>query len=86
MLRDMPNDVHFKVGLITIMGLSAKNVILSLQELRNEGRPTFEAAVEAAYLRIGPILMTLVAFAVAWCRRHSPQALDPVVRQRLERA
>jgi multidrug efflux pump len=67
MLRDMPNDVYFKVGLITIMGLSAKNAILIIEfakDLRAEGKSTFDAAVEAAHLRFRPILMTSLAFAL----------------------
>jgi multidrug efflux pump len=67
MLRDMPNDVYFKVGLITIMGLSAKNAILIIEfakDLRLEGKSTFDAAVEAAHLRFRPILMTSLAFAL----------------------
>jgi multidrug efflux pump len=67
MLRDMPNDVYFKVGLITIMGLSAKNAILIIEfakDLKLEGKSTFDAAVEAAHLRFRPILMTSLAFAL----------------------
>ncbi|NTI26903.1 multidrug efflux RND transporter permease subunit (plasmid) [Rhizobium rhizogenes] len=67
MLRDMPNDVYFKVGLITITGLSAKNAILIIEfakDLRAEGKSTFDAAVEAAYMRFRPILMTSLAFAL----------------------
>ncbi|MBO0128454.1 efflux RND transporter permease subunit [Agrobacterium sp. OT33] len=67
MLRDMPNDVYFKVGLITIIGLSAKNAILIIEfakDLRAEGKPLFEAAVEAAHLRFRPILMTSLAFTL----------------------
>ncbi|NTJ36133.1 multidrug efflux RND transporter permease subunit [Agrobacterium rhizogenes] len=67
MLRDMPNDVYFKVGLITIIGLSAKNAILIIEfakDLRAEGKPLFEAAVEAAHHRFRPILMTSLAFTL----------------------
>lgn len=67
LLRDMSNDVYFKIGLITIMGLSAKNAILIIEfakDLRMEGRSTFDAAVEAAHLRFRPILMTSLAFAL----------------------
>lgn len=65
MLRDMPNDVYFKVGLITIIGLSAKNAILIIEfakDLRAEGRSAIDAAVEAAHLRFRPIIMTSLAF------------------------
>jgi multidrug efflux pump len=67
MLRGMDNDVYFKVGLITIIGLSAKNAILIIefaQELRAQGRPLLDAAIEAAQLRFRPILMTSLAFTL----------------------
>ncbi|WP_341643778.1 efflux RND transporter permease subunit [Thauera sp. SDU_THAU2] len=64
-LLGMPNDVYFKVGLITIIGLSAKNAILIVEfakSLREQGRPLVEAAIEAARLRFRPIVMTSLAF------------------------
>mgnify|MGYP005752434727 CR=1 FL=1 len=64
-LRGMPNDVFFKVGLITIIGLSAKNAILIVEfakDLVAQGKGTIEAAVEAARLRFRPIVMTSLAF------------------------
>ncbi|MDX3924715.1 MAG: efflux RND transporter permease subunit [Shinella sp.] len=64
-LRGIPNDIYFTVGLITIIGLSAKNAILIIEfarELLAEGRPLLEATVEAAKLRFRPILMTSFAF------------------------
>ncbi|MDT1062191.1 efflux RND transporter permease subunit [Paracoccus sp. CPCC 101403] len=67
MLRGMPNDIYFKVGLIAIIGLSAKNAILIVEfakELREEGKTLIEAAVEAARLRFRPILMTSLAFTL----------------------
>ncbi|ATN37415.1 multidrug efflux RND transporter permease subunit (plasmid) [Rhizobium sp. ACO-34A] len=67
MLRDMPNDVYFKVGLITIIGLSAKNAILIIEfakDLREQGKSIRDAAVEAAHLRFRPILMTSLAFTL----------------------
>ncbi|HEX5748273.1 MAG TPA: efflux RND transporter permease subunit [Archangium sp.] len=67
MLRGMDNDVYFKVGLITIIGLSAKNAILIIEfakELREQGRPLLDAAIEAAQLRFRPILMTSLAFTL----------------------
>lgn len=66
-LRDMPNDVYFKVGLITIIGLSAKNAILIIEfakDLRAQGKPLLEATVEAAHMRFRPILMTSLAFTL----------------------
>ncbi len=67
MLRDMPNDVFFKVGMITIIGLSAKNAILIVEfarQLHAEGRTLIDAAVTAACLRLRPILMTSLAFTL----------------------
>ncbi len=64
-LLGMPNDVYFKVGLVTIIGLSAKNAILIVEfakELREQGRSTVQAALEAARLRFRPIVMTSLAF------------------------
>ncbi|AYH47510.1 multidrug efflux RND transporter permease subunit [Dickeya fangzhongdai] len=66
-LRDMPNDVFFKVGLITVIGLSAKNAILIVEfarQLRQQGHELVDAAVTAARLRLRPILMTSLAFAL----------------------
>ena len=67
LLRDLPNDVYFKVGLITIIGLSAKNAILIIEfakDLRASGRPLLEATIEAAHLRFRPIIMTSLAFTL----------------------
>ena len=64
-LRDMPNDVYFKVGLITIIGLSAKNAILIIEfakDLQAQGKGLVEAILEAAHLRFRPIIMTSMAF------------------------
>ncbi len=65
MIRGMPNDIFFKVGLITIIGLSAKNAILIVEfakTLRQERMSLVEATVAAAKLRLRPILMTSLAF------------------------
>ncbi|MGS1002486.1 multidrug efflux RND transporter permease subunit [Burkholderia glumae] len=67
LLRGMPNDVFFKVGLITVIGLSAKNAILIVEfakQLREQGKGLIEAAVEAARLRLRPIVMTSLAFGL----------------------
>jgi multidrug efflux pump len=64
-IRGLPNDVFFKVGLITIIGLTAKNAILIVQFAvaeQKEGRPLREAVLEASRLRFRPILMTSFAF------------------------
>ena len=61
----LSNDVYFQVGLLTTIGLSAKNAILIVEFARNlhgEGRTMVEAAIEAAHLRLRPILMTSMAF------------------------
>ena len=66
-IRGLENDVFFKVGLITIIGLSAKNAILIVEfakNLRLEGHELLDAVVEAARLRLRPILMTSLAFAL----------------------
>ncbi|MTJ80024.1 MAG: multidrug efflux RND transporter permease subunit [Telmatospirillum sp.] len=67
MLRGMPNDVFFKVGMITVIGLSAKNAILIVEfarQLHAEGKGLLESAVTAARLRLRPILMTSLAFGL----------------------
>jgi hydrophobe/amphiphile efflux-1 (HAE1) family protein len=61
------NDVYFQVGLLTTIGLSAKNAILIVEFARDlyaEGRSALEAAVEAAHMRMRPILMTSMAFVL----------------------
>ena len=64
-LRGLPNDVFFKVGLITLIGLSAKNAILIIEfakSLVDEGHDLVDATVRAARLRLRPIVMTSLAF------------------------
>ena len=65
MLRDLPNGVYFTVGLITIIGLAAKDAILIIEfakDMRAQGKPLVEATIEACRLRFRPILMTGFAF------------------------
>jgi len=65
LLRGLPNDVFFKVGLITIIGLSAKNAILIVEfavTAQKNGKSLHEGVLEAARLRFRPILMTSFAF------------------------
>jgi multidrug efflux pump len=67
MLRGYANDVYFQVGLITIIGLSAKNAILIIEfakDLQAQGRGVAEAALAAAHLRFRPIIMTSMAFGL----------------------
>jgi len=64
-LRGLPNDVYFKVGLIAIIGLSAKNAILIIEfarKLQDDGMSLLNATLEACRLRFRPILMTSIAF------------------------
>ena len=63
--RELPNDVFFKVGLITVIGLSAKNAILIIEfakDLHADGMGLIEATLKAVHLRFRPILMTSIAF------------------------
>ena len=63
--REMPNDVYFKVGLIAIIGLSAKNAILIIEfakDLQAGGMDLIEATLTAVKLRFRPIIMTSLAF------------------------
>jgi HAE1 family hydrophobic/amphiphilic exporter-1 len=63
--RGFANDVFCQVGLVLLVGLAAKNSILIVEfaeQLRDQGRSIFDAAVEAARIRLRPILMTSIAF------------------------
>jgi multidrug efflux pump len=64
-LRGLENDIYFQIGLVTLIGLAAKNAILIVEfaaEQQKAGRTVFEAAIEAARLRFRPIVMTSLAF------------------------
>ena len=64
-LRGLENDVYCQVGLVMLVGLSSKNAILIVEfaeQLRERGLPLVEAAIEAARIRLRPILMTSFAF------------------------
>lgn len=64
-LRGIENDVYFQIGLVTLIGLSAKNAILIVEfamQQRRAGRSIIDAADEAARLRFRPIVMTSLAF------------------------
>ena len=65
LFRGYANDVYFQVGLITIIGLSAKNAILIIEfakDLQAQGKGVVESALAAAHLRFRPIVMTSLAF------------------------
>ena len=67
LLRGYANDVYFQVGLVTIIGLSAKNAILIIEfakDLQAQGKGVVQAALEAAHLRFRPIIMTSLAFGL----------------------
>lgn len=67
LLRGMPNDIYFQIGMITLIGLAAKNAILIVEfasQKMEEGMPVAEAALEAARLRFRPIVMTSMAFVL----------------------
>src|SRR5690606_11984718 len=64
-IRGIDRDIYFQIGLLTLIGLAAKNAILIVEfcvALREQGKPLREAAVEAARLRFRPIIMTSLAF------------------------
>ncbi|MEO7885372.1 MAG: efflux RND transporter permease subunit [Polaromonas sp.] len=67
LMRSYSNDVYFQVGLITIIGLSAKNAILIIEfakDLQAQGKGVIESALAAAHLRFRPIVMTSLAFGL----------------------
>lgn len=64
-MRGLENDVYFEVGLLTVIGLSAKNAILIVEfanEMNQKGHDLFEATLHACRQRLRPILMTSLAF------------------------
>lgn len=67
LFRGMPNDIYFQIGLVTLVGLAAKNAILIVEfasQKLEEGLPLKQAAIEAARLRFRPIVMTSMAFVL----------------------
>ncbi len=67
-VRSLANDVFFQIGLLTVMGLSAKNAILIVefakQIMEKEGKGLYEATIQASIIRLRPIIMTSAAFAL----------------------
>ena len=66
-LRGMPNDIYFQIGLVVLIGLASKNAILIVEfaaQKYDEGKSITEAALEAARLRLRPIIMTSLAFVL----------------------
>jgi len=64
-LRGLANDVYAQIGLVMLIGLASKNAILIVEfaeQLQDEGLDTIDAAIEAARIRLRPILMTSLAF------------------------
>ena len=64
-MRGLSNDIYFKVGLITVIGLSAKNAVLIIEfakDLHAQGKSVVESVLTAAHLRFRPIIMTSMAF------------------------
>jgi multidrug efflux pump len=65
LLREMPNDVYFQIGMVTLIGLAAKNAILLVEfanQKMKQGMSVKQAALESAQLRFRPIVMTSMAF------------------------
>jgi multidrug efflux pump len=90
MLRGLPNDVYFTVGIVTIIGLAAKDGILIIEfakALREQERSIREATIEACRMRFRPIVMTGLAFIfgvapmtiAAGASAKSQQALGTIV-------
>ncbi|WP_277963382.1 efflux RND transporter permease subunit [Pseudomonas sp. RIT-To-2] len=79
LMRGLSNDVFFQVGMLTTMGLAAKNAILIIEFAKElyekQGRTLVQAATEAAKLRLRPIIMTSIAFVMGvlpLARAHGP--------------
>ena len=66
-VRGSANDIYFQIGLVTLIGLAAKNAILIVEfavKARDEGKNAAEAAIEAARIRFRPLVMTSMAFVL----------------------
>ncbi|HVB33358.1 MAG TPA: multidrug efflux RND transporter permease subunit [Patescibacteria group bacterium] len=83
-LRGLENDVYCQIGLIMLIGLASKNAILIVEfaeQLREKGRSITEAAVEAALIRLRPILMTSFAFILGVLPLVLAQGAGSISRQ-----
>ena len=66
-MRGLSNDIYFQIGLLVLIGLSAKNAILIIEfamQAQKSGKSVFDATLEAARLRFRPIVMTSLAFTI----------------------
>jgi HAE1 family hydrophobic/amphiphilic exporter-1 len=85
-VRGLPNDVYFQIGLLTTLGLTTKNAILIVQFAKarvEEGMGLIEATLEAAKLRLRPIVMTSLAFGfgvlpLAWATGAGAGAMNAI--------
>ena len=85
LLREMSNDIYFQIGMITLIGLTAKNAILLVGEFANqkmkEGMSEWEAAIQSAQLRFRPIVMTSMAFILGVIPLVIASGADSAARQ-----
>jgi HAE1 family hydrophobic/amphiphilic exporter-1 len=83
-LRHLENDVYAQIGLVMLIGLSAKNAILIVEFAKDEyenGKPLVDAALEGARLRLRPILMTSFAFILGTVPLWTATGAGSVARQ-----
>ncbi len=84
-MRGLENDVYFQVGLLTVIGLSAKNAIRIVEfanEMNQKGHNLFEATLHACRQRLRPILMTSLGSSSAYCQWQPARVPVPVVSMR----
>jgi len=85
-LRGIPNDLYFQIGLLTLVGLAAKNAILIVEFAKLElesGKTLIDAALSGARLRLRPILMTSFAFILGCVPLWIASGAGAVSRQQL---
>ena len=84
LLREMSNDIYFQIGMITLIGLIAKNAILLVEfanQKMKEGMSEWEAAIQSAQLRFRPIVMTSMAFILGVIPLVIASGADSAARQ-----